>query len=140
MIVLDTNIISEITKPRPDRAVLSWLGRNDLLTLYVSDVTVMELVFGAERHLIKHRSERYYKIVDAVMKHEFHGRILNLDQETFASAGCIRAQREMSGRMMSSQDAMIAAICLQHGATLATRNTKDFEGLDLKLVNPFEGA
>lgn len=46
----------------------------------------------------------------------------------------------MSGRMMSPQDAMIAAICLQHGATLATCNTKDVEGLDLKLVNPFEGA
>lgn len=140
MIVLDTNVISEITKPRPDRTALSWFDLNDRLLLYLSDVTVMELVFGAERHLIKHGSQRYYQIAQLLTENEFHGRILSLDQEAFATAGRIRAQREMAGRMMSAQDAMIAAICIQHRATLATRNTKDFEGLDLKLVNPFEGA
>ena len=139
MIILDTNVISEVTKPRPDRTALDWLNGNDRLLLHLSDVTVMELVFGAERYLIRYGSKRYYEVAQTI-QHEFHGRILNLDRETFALAGRIRARREMSGRMMSPQDSMIAAICLQHGATLATRNTKDFEGLDLKLVNPFEGA
>ncbi len=55
-------------------------------------------------------------------------------------SGRLRAKRESIGRPISVQDAMIAAICLSHDATLATRNTKDFEGLDLKLVNPFEEA
>lgn len=54
--------------------------------------------------------------------------------------GRLRAKRESIGHPISVQDAMIAAICLSHDATLATRNTKDFEGLDLKLVNPFEEA
>ena len=140
MIVVDTNIISELSKPHPDQTALLWFDHADPFELYISDVTVMELIYGAERYHIRHGSDRYHKIARELIEGKFHGRILNLEQEAFSLAGLIRAQREMSGRMMSPQDAMIAAICLQHGATLATRNTKDFQGLDLTLVNPFEGA
>ncbi|MGV3550497.1 PIN domain-containing protein [Rhizobium sp.] len=139
MIVIDTNVISEINKERPDRHVLSWFDGYDPLVVFLTDVTMMEIVYGAERHLIKHRSDKYYRFFDGIAA-KFKGQILGLNGDAFLTAGRIRAQREMSGRMMSPQDAMISAICLQHGATLATRNTKDFEGLDLKLVNPFEGA
>ncbi len=66
--------------------------------------------------------------------------MLIADQVVFIETGKIRARRESPGRPISVQDAMIAAICLANGATLATRNVKDFEGLDLRLVNPFEGA
>lgn len=140
MIVVDTNIISELSKPHPDQTALLWFDHADPFELHISDVTVMELIYGAERYRIRHGSDRYYKIAWDLIEGKFHGHILNVEKEAFASAGRIRARREMGGRMMSTQDAMIAAICMQHGATLATRNTKDFQGLDLTLVNPFEGA
>ena len=69
---------------------------------------------------------------------EFRGRILPNDVASALKYGEIFARREAVGRPIGPMDAMIAAICLVHGATLATRNTRDFEGLDLKLVNPFE--
>ena len=140
MIVLDTNVISEINRQRPDERVLAWFAYNNPQQFFLTDVTVMEIVFGAERHLIKYHSDRYYRFFHGLTLGRFQGLILGLDREGFVAAGRIRARCEMRGRMMSPQDAMIAAICLQHGAALATRNTKDFQGLDLKLVNPFEGA
>jgi toxin FitB len=129
MIVVDTNVISEITKPRPDRGVLAWIGNGEPRGLHLCDLTMMELELGAERYWIKHASTKYRRFITEFVKVKFRGNILGLGHDAFASAGRIRARREMSGRTMSLQDAMIAAICLQHGATLATRNTKDFEGL-----------
>ena len=71
---------------------------------------------------------------------EFIGRIGVFSPNAAHRYGTISAQRHKIGPRMGTKDAMIAAICLANGATLATRNTKDFEGLDLKLVNPFEGG
>lgn len=71
---------------------------------------------------------------------EFSGRVLGFSSNAAHQYGIIAAQRHKIGRRMETKDAMIAAICLANGATLATRNTKDFEGLDLKLINPFEGG
>lgn len=140
MIVLDTNVISEVSRQRPDKKALAWIGNSDPRELYLCDVSMMELEFGAERYWIKHASTKYRRFITEFVEVKFRDNMLGHDRKAFATAGRIRAQREMVGKMMSAQDAMIAAICLQHGATLATRNTKDFEGLDLKLVNPFEGA
>lgn len=66
MIVLDTNVISEVNKERPDRPVLSWFAEHDPLAVFLTDVTMMEIVYGAERHLIKHRSDRYYRFSNGV--------------------------------------------------------------------------
>lgn len=140
MIVVDTNVISEVIKPRPDRSVLTWIGNGDPRELYLCDVTMMELEFGAERHWLKHASAKYRRFIAEFVEVKFRNNILSLGRDAFVSAGRIRARREMSGRTISPQGSMIAAICLHHSATLATRNTKDFEGLDLTLVNPFEGA
>jgi toxin FitB len=140
MIVVDTNVISALTRNHPDKRVLHWIANGDPRDLYLCDMTIMELEFGAERYWIKHGSSKYRRFVAEFIEVEFRDNILGHDRRAFARAGRIRAQCEMDGRMLSPQDAMIAAICLQHGATLATRNTKDFEGLDLALVNPFEGA
>jgi predicted nucleic acid-binding protein len=76
--------------------------------------------------------------MENLVKGQFRDRIAGWDLETAMATGRLRAKRESIGRPISVQDAMIAAICLANGATLATRNTRDFEGLDLKLVNPFE--
>lgn len=139
MILLDTNVISELQKPAPDQNVGVWMKVRSSTEFYLCDVVVMEQSYGAERFLLRTGSDRYAQIFNALLA-SFQGRILRFDQKSAIETGRIRARRERSGHQISVQDAMIAAICLANGATLATRNTKDFEGLDLKLINPFEGG
>jgi predicted nucleic acid-binding protein len=140
MIVLDTNIISELVKSSPDRNVVVWFRREAQSNLFLNSVVVMEQSFGAERFYLRTGSDRYIRSLENLLATQFRGRVLEFVEGTPVLSGRIRAKRESVGRPISVQDAMIAAICLSHDATLATRNTKDFEGLDLKLINPFEGA
>lgn len=139
MIALDTSVISELNKPKPSDMVLSWF--NDQLDddLFLTDVTVMELAYGAEKHTLKTGSNRYRIVLQRLTRDWFDNRILRWSPNAVISAGEIRARREMRGHSIGIQDCMIAAICLAHGAVPATRNVKDFEGLDLPLINPFEG-
>ncbi|KAA0699334.1 type II toxin-antitoxin system VapC family toxin [Neorhizobium sp. P12A] len=140
MIVLDTNVVSELGKERPQENVLSWIAREDNSSFYLCSVVVMEQIYGAEKTFLKSGSDRFYRALDNLMTGQFRNRVLEWNIVAAIETGRLRARREAIGRPISVQDAMIAAICLAHGATLASRNTKDFEGLDLKLVNPFEGA
>lgn len=138
MIVLDTNVASELIKAAIDPAVLGWLRRGDQSEHFLTATSVMEMWFGAERIFLRNRSSRLLDATESLISKRFVARILPLGPEAAALAGRIRAGRENVGRGISVQDAQIAAICLFHGATLATRNVRDFEGLDLRLVNPFE--
>lgn len=137
MIVLDTNVISEVDKPKPNAELMQWLDHQHGQSLYLCGPVVMELAFGAERHSVRNGSDKYLRIL-AGLEQQFRGRILEFNGRAPALTGRIRALREASGRVISVQDAMIAAVCLAHDATLATRNIRDFDGLDLRLVNPFE--
>lgn len=140
MIVLDTNIISELVKSSPDRNVAVWFRRQAQPNLFLNSVVVMEQSFGAERYYLRTGSDRYIRSLKNLLATQFRGRVLEFVEGTPVLSGRIRAKRESVGRPISVLDAMIAAICLSHDAALATRNTKDFEGLDLKLINPFEGV
>lgn len=139
MIVLDTNLISELMKSTPDTQVATWMQRTRETDLFLCDMIVMELSFGAEQFFRQSGSNRYAVLLQNILA-MFRDRMLSFNLEIALLTGRLRARREGMGRPASLSDAMIAAICLHHGATLATRNVKDFEGLDLKLVNPFEGA
>lgn len=139
MIVLDTNVISEADKPKPNPVLVQWLDRQPQQELFLCGPVIMELAFGAERYLARSGSDRYLKILAGLQEH-YRGRILDFDGTSPALTGRIRALREASGHVISVQDAMIAAICIVHGAKLATRNVRDFDGLDLGLVNPFEAV
>lgn len=139
MIVVDTNVISEVARPRPDPGLTRWMQQAKENELFLCDIVVMELSYGAERFAQRTASDRYRRrLMDLLVV--FRDRTLGLSTDAAVLTGKLRALREGAGHPISISDAMIAAICLHHGATLATRNVKDFEGLDLKLVNPFEGA
>ncbi len=140
MIVLDTNIVSELIKSSPDRNVASWFLGKARTIVYLNDITIMEQSYGAERFYLKTGSDRYIRSLNRLLTDDFKGRVLAFEGDAPVLTGRLRAKRESLGRPISVADAMIAAICLFHGATLATRNVKDFEGLDLALVNPFEEA
>lgn len=139
MIVLDTNVISELQGRRYSELILRWLDRYDSEVVFLTAIAMAEIHFGVALLEPGARRESLRQTFDRI-EEEFSGRILSFTQNVAASYGMLSAQRQKEGRSMETKDAMIAAICLSHDATLATRNTKDFEGLDLKLINPFEGA
>lgn len=140
MIILDTNVISEGVKPKPDPTTMQWLEQQDLYDLFLTGPGLMEQTYGAERYFLKTGSRRYLDYINRLVRDEYRGRIFEFVDPCPSLAGKLRAERESVGRPISLPDAMIAAICLANGATLATRNVRDFDGLNLKLVNPFEPA
>ncbi|MDP2120759.1 MAG: type II toxin-antitoxin system VapC family toxin [Hoeflea sp.] len=138
MIVLDMNIVSEAGRQNPDARVKNWMRIQPLTDLYLCAPVVAELSFGAQRMLLKTGSDRLLTGLRTMVDRTFNGRILHFDGPAAELAGRLQARREAEGRPIAIGDLWIAAICLHHGATLATRNTRDFLGLDLRLENPFE--
>jgi predicted nucleic acid-binding protein len=139
MIVLDTNVVSELQGRRYSDRILSWLDGFAVESVFLTSITIGEIRFGLELLADGKRKATLIAELKAI-EAEFSGRVLGFSSNAAHRYGTIAAQRHKIGRRMETKDAMIAAICLANGATLATRNTKDFEGLDLKLVNPFEGG
>lgn len=137
MIVLDTNVISDIFGRRPSDRLHNWLNEQEGATLFLPTIVLAELYYGA--FLVPdpvRRNGLLYNIES--VKRDFEGRVLSFGEAASAIYGQITADRRRIGRPIETKDAMIAAICIVHGATLATRNVRDFDGLDLKLFNPFE--
>jgi toxin FitB len=139
MIILDTNVISEPVRPEPNQLAISWLNQNPVASQFLTTPTVAELSMGANKAFLKTGSKRFADHL-AGLKEIFVGRILAFDLTSAEIYGQVVTKRTRAGRPIQTMDAMIAAICIAHGATLATRNVRDFEGLDLKLVNPFEAG
>jgi toxin FitB len=138
MILLDTNIISELWRPLPSRAVERWMDAQPTTSLFISAITVGELSYGAMRLAESKRRANFLQAISRLEKQSFEGRILAFDRHCSAAYGQIRTQREQLGRPILAADAVIAAMAKTHGLTLATRNIKDFEALDIELINPFD--
>jgi toxin FitB len=138
MIVLDTNIISELGRSPPALAVRDWYRAQKLDDLYLCTPVISEIAFGADRVFLRDNSRRYQNQLKALLYDTYLGRILPFDLDAALENGKLRSIREAVGKPIGLGDAQIAAVCIVHGATLATRNIRDFDGLGLKLVNPFE--
>jgi toxin FitB len=138
--LLDTNVVSESVRPRPDRGVLGWLAEADEDLVFISVITLAELRRGVARLPASRRRSR----LDEWLRHElplrFAGRILGIDEEIAAEWGDVVAEREAAGRPISSMDAFVAAITRVHALTLVTRNTVDFQGSVRAIVNPWSEA
>jgi predicted nucleic acid-binding protein len=139
VIVLDTNVVSEVWRNQSEANLLRWFDRQDRFDLFLCMPVIAELSYGASRTLLRDKSMRYLQALEGLIQ-GYQNRILPCDLSSAMKFGEVVAMRERAGRPMGPMDAMIAAICIVHGATLATRNVRDFDGLDLKLVNPFEKA
>jgi toxin FitB len=137
VIVLDTNIISEVAKPAPSERVKAWMTRQLKSDLYPCEIVVIEQSYAAKRFWLRTKSKRSIDKFARLLV-AYRNTVLALDHHAAIATGRLRAKRQSMGRPISIQDAIIAATCLAHGATLTTRDIKDFEGLDLRLVNPFE--
>ncbi len=138
MIVLDTNVVSELMHADPDERVVSWLDAQEAADLYITAITSAELLFGVERMPSGQRRTRLASMIADVLDQDFTGRILPFDAPASLDYGRIVAQRERSGHPIGMADALIAAIALSAGASLfATRNSKDFTDTGLTLINPW---
>jgi predicted nucleic acid-binding protein len=137
MIVLDTNIISEVFKPKPAPGVLSWLQQQDDGLVFTTAITRGELLYGLNIMVDGKRRETLISGLQRIFTMRFAGRVLPYDDAAADAYALILAQRRRMGRPTSVADAMIASIARSRGAALATRNVRDFEGCDVTLINPW---
>ena len=135
--LLDTNVLSEPVKERPNPGVLAWLSKVNEDQVFVSVVTITELRYGVERLAIGKRRERLDGWLRKDLISRFEGRILPVDLRIADACGGLMARSESRGRPMEARDAFIAATADVHGLTLVTRNTSDFELTQKAIVNPW---
>ena len=137
MIILDTNVISELMKPLPSEEVVEWVAGQPARSLYLSSITVAEVVHGVLLLPAGKRRKAILEAARSMFEVDFEARILPFDALAAYLYAELMAERRRDGRPMSGFDAQIAAITASTRATLATRNIADFEGCGLKLVNPW---
>jgi predicted nucleic acid-binding protein len=136
LIFLDTNVVSETLRKRPNEAVIAWLARHDA-ELALPTVTIAEIAFGIEKIRPDQRAFRLEKYL-ADWRRRFAARIFGLTEEAALAYGEIMGAAIRQGRPMATADGMIAAIVRVNGGRLATRNLTDFATTGLDLISPWK--
>jgi toxin FitB len=138
MILVDTNIISEMMKSAPTVSVTEWIDSQDVMQLYIAAITIGEIAYGLQVLADGKRRRFLEEAFDKSIKESFEDRILSFDEAAAHFYGNIMGRRKELGRPMSILDGQIAAIARANDCALATRNIKDFQNCDLKLIDPFK--
>ena len=137
MIILDTNVVSELMRPAPTSTISRSLSKYSADELHSTSVTLAEILYGVELLPPGKRKSDLLAGAERLFRVVLGGRILPFDESAAQAFSRIAAGRRTRGRPISELDAQIAAIASVHGATLATRNTSDFEGCGIRFVNPW---
>lgn len=137
MIILDTNVVSECLKARPDPLVVAWLSSQPRARLFTTTIVESEILYGVRLLPEGARKAALTQAVQAIFEDEFAGRVLGFDRGAAAAYAEIVCARRSAGKPIAQFDVMIAAVAHAAGAVLATRNVKDFEGCGVELVNPW---
>jgi toxin FitB len=139
MIILDTNVVSELMRPSPEQRVLRWFSSQSSEDIHVTAVTTAEILYGIELISTSRRRDVLRAGAEKVFGDVFADRILAFEDRAARAFSQIASARRRQGKPITEFDAQIAAITRVHGATLATRNPYVFEGCGVRLVNPWEG-
>lgn len=139
MIVLDTNIVSELLRPTPAPEVEAWLAAQNSATIYFTAVGEAELRHGVAILPTGRRQRALAEAIEGMLEEDFRDRILPFDRAAAQAYAAIAAERRAVGRPISQFDCQIAAIARAHVAAVATRNTGDYEGCGIKVIDPWLG-
>jgi hypothetical protein len=137
MILLDTNVLSELMKAAPNQGVVAWIAARPAATLYTTSITQAEILHGVMLLPSGKRRSAFEAAAEAMFRDDFAGRILPFGSDAAPLYAQIAVARRKAGRPISHFDAQIAAIARLTGATVATRNVMDFEGCGVKVVDPW---
>jgi hypothetical protein len=138
MIVLDTNVISEIMLPAPDARVLRWLDKQPPQSIWITTVTLYEIRFGLQSMPAGKKQTALLALFERWLAEVAQYRIASFDQAAAQQAANLGAALKLKGRPRDARDTMIAGIVLASHATLATRNTEHFDDIAKSVVNPWE--
>jgi len=138
MIVLDTNVISEALRPVPEPAVMAWLHSVPRLEIWTCTIVLAELFSGVDLMPAGRRQQLLREKMEQLVPALFLNQVLAFDLPAARAYGPILVARRALGHPIDETDALIAAIAKVHGATLATRNTSDFDNCGIQLVNPWD--
>lgn len=138
MIVLDTNVLSALMRTSPDAVVVEWLDRQPADSVWLTSITVFEARFGLALLPKGKRRTHLEGAFDRVLTEDLSSRVLALDEMAAGTAAQLAAERQRAGRLVDLRDTLIAGMAQARRATIATRNVRHFEGLDVPVVNPWD--
>jgi predicted nucleic acid-binding protein len=138
MIVLDTNVVSEAMKPEPNPAVRAWLNGQATETLYLSTVTVAELLFGIGALPVGRRKDLLAQTLDGLMR-LFRDRVLPFDMDAARCYAELAVSAKTAGRGFPTPDGYIAAVASSRGFMVASRDTEPFKAANIRVINPWIG-
>ncbi len=137
MIILDTNVLSALMRTSPEAVVVAWLDRQPADSVWLASITVFEARFGLALLPKGRRRSGLERAFERVLTEDLANRVLDFDAMAAATAAQLAADRQKAGRAVDLRDTLIAGIALARRATIATRNTGHFDGLDVPVVNPW---
>ncbi len=138
MIILDTNVLSELMKRNGSEKVRTWAFKYPIKTLWTTTITQAEILYGIALIPEGKRHDDLQKAATLMFLEEFAGRVLPFDEKAAIAFAEIAFQRRRKGKPISQADAQIAAICRVNKAMIATRNVTDFEDCGIEIINPWE--
>jgi hypothetical protein len=138
LIVLDTNVLSEMMRPAPDPVVTEWLSARPATSLFTTTITQAEILYGLQLLTAANRRSRLATAAQEMFAIDFAGRVLSFDQAAAQAYAEIAVARRRAGRPIAQFDAQIAAIARSRDAAVATRNVPDFEGCGIGVVDPWQ--
>lgn len=139
MIILDTNVVSAFMQREPDPRVVAWFNDVHPQSVWTTAITVLEIRFGIEILVPSRRRRTLEDAFEKSLTEELENRVLPFDEAAARAASSFAADRRRAGRPAETHDVEIAGIVAAHRATLATRDVGDFEGLGLRIINPWSG-
>jgi predicted nucleic acid-binding protein len=138
MIILDTNVLSELMQPSPQQRVVFWLDSQPRVSVWTTSITVLEILFGIQILPAGKRRKDLLSGFETILSTIISGRIANFDTAAAQESATLMAARHGSGRPRDFRDAMIAGIVISRRAAIATRNTTHFDDLPVSVFNPWQ--